>query len=90
VFPATLLLDAQIRLALELARETPQCPPGAKPVPARMTHVKMRSFIAPGDVLELAAKKGAPIDGRGRLMLSAQSGDRTVATARLEFEAKAP
>jgi 3-hydroxymyristoyl/3-hydroxydecanoyl-(acyl carrier protein) dehydratase len=85
VFPATLLLDAQIRLALELARETPHCPPGAKPVPARMTHVKMRSFIAPGDTLELGAQAAAPVDGRGRLMLVAQSGGRTVATARLEF-----
>jgi 3-hydroxyacyl-[acyl-carrier-protein] dehydratase len=89
VFPATLLLDAQIRLALDLARETPQCPSGAKPVPEKMTHVKMRSFIAPGDVLELGAKLGAPVDGRGRLMLNAQSNGRTVATARLEFTAGA-
>jgi 3-hydroxymyristoyl/3-hydroxydecanoyl-(acyl carrier protein) dehydratase len=89
VFPATLLLDAQIGLALGLAAETAHCPSGTRPVPVRMTHVKMRSFIAPGDVLELAART-APSEGeRGKLMLSAQSNGRSVATARLEFTSKA-
>jgi len=55
--------------------------PGA--VPARMTHVKMRSFIAPGDVLQIEAKR-APADAN-RILLSARSPDgKTVATARLE------
>jgi 3-hydroxymyristoyl/3-hydroxydecanoyl-(acyl carrier protein) dehydratase len=48
VFPATLLLDAQIRFALELAAEATFWPAGTRPAPARMTHVKMRSFIPPG------------------------------------------
>ena len=75
VFPATLLLDAQIGMAMQLAA------PGA--VPARMTHVKMRSFIAPGDVLQIEAKR-APADAN-RILLSARSPDgKTVATARLE------
>ena len=73
VFPATLLLDAQIRLAMQLAA------PGAKP--ARMTHVKMRSFIAPGQVLRIEARRS---DAR-RLKLSAETDGRTVATARLEL-----
>jgi 3-hydroxyacyl-[acyl-carrier-protein] dehydratase len=85
VFPATLLLDTQIRLALELAAETPHCPPGSTPVPVKMTHVKMRSFMAPGDTLVLGAKVAEPVDGNGRIMLSAQSDGKTVATARLEF-----
>jgi len=77
VFPATLLLDAQIGLAARLAR------PGA--VPARMTHVKMRSFIAPGQVLQIEAKR-APADAN-RLLLSALTDGKTVATARLEMTA---
>ena len=89
VFPATLLLDIQIRHALGLAAETVHCPPGSRPVPVRMTHVKMRSFIAPGDVLELAARTAPPDNANGKLMLSAQSAGKTVATARLEFTAKA-
>jgi len=89
VFPATLLLDTQIRHALELAAETAHCPPGSRPVPVRMTHVKMRSFIAPGDVLELAARAAPADNGNGKLMLSAQTNGKTVATARLEFTARA-
>lgn len=73
VFPATLLLDAQIGLAMQLAA------PGSKP--ARMTHVKMRSFIAPGQVLKIEARRS---DAQ-RLRLSAETDGRTVATARLEF-----
>ncbi len=76
VFPATLLLDAQIGHAMQLAAA------GAKPL--RMTHVKMRSFIAPGDVLLLEAER-APADAL-RILLSARTPDgKTVATARLEL-----
>jgi 3-hydroxymyristoyl/3-hydroxydecanoyl-(acyl carrier protein) dehydratase len=81
VFPATLLLDAQIALALQIAA------PGERP--ARMTHVKMRSFIAPGDVLQIAARRAA--DAPRRILLSAQAASgKTVATARLELETRNP
>ena len=80
VFPATLLLDSQIALALQLAS------PGATPL--RMTHVKMRSFIAPGQVLAIEVKR-TPTDPN-RLMLSAQTDGRTVATARLELSPMEP
>jgi 3-hydroxymyristoyl/3-hydroxydecanoyl-(acyl carrier protein) dehydratase len=89
VFPATLLLDAQIGMALVLAAETARCAAGSRPVPVRMTHVKMRSFIAPGDVLELAARTAPSDNANAKIMLSAQTNGRTVATARLEFTAKA-
>jgi len=76
VLPATLLLDAQIDMALQLVA------PNATPV--RMTHVKMRSFIAPGDVLHIDARR-APGD-ENRLLLSARDGQgKTIATARLEI-----
>ena len=75
VFPATLLLDAQIGHAMQLAA------PGA--VPLRMTHVKMRAFMAPGDVLQLEARR-APGEAT-RILLTARNAEgRTVATARLE------
>lgn len=73
VFPATLLLDLQIGLAMQLAA------PGATPL--RMTHVKMRSFIAPGQVLHVEAKRS---DAQ-RIALSASTDGKTVATARLEL-----
>ena len=83
VFPATLLLDSQIRLGLQLAREAADNPPGTVPAPVRMTHVKMRAFIAPGDVLTLGAQRSPA--GDHRIMLSAQANGRTVATARMEY-----
>jgi len=85
VFPATLLLDVQIRLALALAGEAPDLPPGTVPAPVRMTHVKMRSFIPPGSVLALDAKRTPLGDGAGRIVLGARIDERTVATARLEY-----
>jgi len=83
VFPATLLLDVQIRLGLRLAAETADRPAGSTPVPVRMTHVKMRSFIPPGEVLTLNAQR-APA-GEHRMMLSALVAGKAVATARLEY-----
>jgi 3-hydroxymyristoyl/3-hydroxydecanoyl-(acyl carrier protein) dehydratase len=83
VFPATLLLDSQIELGLDLAREANGRSADLAPAPVRMTHVKMRSFIPPGDVLTLGAKC-APA-GEHRIMLSAQANGKTVATARMEY-----
>jgi 3-hydroxymyristoyl/3-hydroxydecanoyl-(acyl carrier protein) dehydratase len=81
VFPATLLLDTQIRLALDLAREAPWA--GAVPPRlARVTHVKMRSFIAPGDDVAIGVQLGAPADGFAKAALDARIGGRIVATAR--------
>jgi len=74
VFPATLLLDTLIGIAL------PMAPPGH--VPARMTHVKVRSFTEPGALLRIEAVPSS--SDAARIQLSARAGDRTVATARLE------
>jgi 3-hydroxymyristoyl/3-hydroxydecanoyl-(acyl carrier protein) dehydratase len=82
VFPATLLLDSQIRLALELARAAV----GSDAlVPQRMTHVKMRSFIAPGSAVVLGAELAAVNDIRDAVRVSAAIDGRTVATARLNL-----
>jgi 3-hydroxymyristoyl/3-hydroxydecanoyl-(acyl carrier protein) dehydratase len=83
VFPATLLLDSQIHLGLQLAREMDDHAPDSAPAPVRMTHVKMRSFIPPGDVLTLAAQRSPA--GPQRIMLSAQANGKSVATARMEY-----
>jgi ribonuclease Z len=44
VFPATLLLDAGIALALQLAEELPAWPAGTALCVLRMTRVKVRAF----------------------------------------------
>ena len=88
VFPATLLLDSQIGLALDLAREAKHFPAGRTPVPARMTHVKMRSFMPPGAMLEMDAELSPTGPDTATIKLAARLDGRTAATARLEVVAK--
>lgn len=91
VFPATLLLDAQMRLAVELANSSAGAVGGATMAPARMTNVKMRAFIAPGQRVGINVETlPTSEDGaNARLALSAHVGERAVATARVELAAKA-
>lgn len=81
VFPATLLLDSAIRVATDLVG-------AAAWRPQRMTHVKMRDFVLPGQQVELSATTLARTDQNVRIGLGAKVGERTVATARVEFAAK--
>jgi 3-hydroxymyristoyl/3-hydroxydecanoyl-(acyl carrier protein) dehydratase len=89
VFPATLLLDAQIGLAMAVAAEATRWPARTAPAPARMTHVKMRSFIPPGAKLGIEAELD-PSGGESAVFrLAARMDGKTAATARLEVVAKA-
>lgn len=83
VYPATLMLDAQIGLALELASESSQWPAGTALTPVRMTDVKVRSFTPPGAQLTLGAEMREPVGGEATFMLSAQADGKLVATARV-------
>jgi len=85
VFPATLLLDSQIRLALDLARAAVGPALAETLVPKRMTNVKMRSFIDPGAAVVLEAQLAATNDVHQAVRLSAAIDGRTVATARLNL-----
>ncbi len=86
VFPATLMLDAQMNLAATLASEAPVEAAGALSL-RRMTNVKVRSFTTPGQVVELGADATAQDDGTLLVALSAGFEGKTVATARVEFGA---
>ncbi len=88
VFPATLLLDCQIRLALDLARETAAASEGSQLTASRILDVKIRSFISPGQVLELSAEKVPAKDNEYAAKLSARANGKPVATARLEIVAR--
>jgi 3-hydroxymyristoyl/3-hydroxydecanoyl-(acyl carrier protein) dehydratase len=88
IFPATLLLDAQIRLALLLAEET--LPPGQRLRPARVADLKMRSFILPGHTVEIEAGIRSATDGAAELTLSAMVDGKRVATGRLEIVSRGP
>jgi 3-hydroxymyristoyl/3-hydroxydecanoyl-(acyl carrier protein) dehydratase len=83
VFPATLMLDAQMCLALELAAETPASSAWTL---RRMSKVKVRSFTLPGQSVELRAEAAAVEAGPLRVALSARYEGKIVSTARVEFE----
>ncbi|MCC6196616.1 MAG: hypothetical protein IT518_19345 [Burkholderiales bacterium] len=83
VFPATLMLDAQIGLALAVAGESTRWPAGASLAPVRMTHVKVRSFTAPGASLGLTARMRPSAGGEATFALTAEAEGKTVATARV-------
>lgn len=88
VFPATLLLDSQIRLALALAREAVATPEGTELTASRVLDVKIRTFISPGQVLELSAERVQPKDSEYRARLSARANGKPVATAQVEIVAR--
>ena len=88
IFPATLLLAAQIRLALRLAGET--VPPGARLRLARMADVKMRSFILPGQAVEIETAMWSAVDGVAELTLTAMVDGKRVATGRVEIVPRGP
>ncbi|MEP6997266.1 MAG: hypothetical protein ABI900_06430 [Betaproteobacteria bacterium] len=90
VFPATLLLDAQMRLAGELVNSQDDRPGSTAMTPSRMTNVKMRTFITPGQRVGINVEMlpAADEDGTAWLALSAHVGDRAVATARVELVAR--
>ena len=85
VFPATLLLDAQIDLALQVAAESPHWPAATKLTPVRMTNVKVRSFTPPGQTLAIAAEMRPPKGEVATFMLSAEADGKMVATARVDI-----
>jgi len=88
VLPAMLLLDAQIRLALRLVGET--LLPGARLRPARMADVKVRSFILPGEAVEIETAMQSAADGVAQLTLAAMVNGKRVATGRVEIVSRGP
>jgi 3-hydroxymyristoyl/3-hydroxydecanoyl-(acyl carrier protein) dehydratase len=88
VFPASLLLDAQIRLAVRLVAET--LPPGQRVRPARVGDLKMRSFILPGHAVEIETGLRSATDGAAEVTLAATVDGKRVATGRMEIVSQGP
>ncbi len=90
VFPATLLLDAQLTLAQAMLAESGHGSAGALLAPTRMMRVKVRSFTAPGAALQLRAALRRDNSQGETLMvdLTASADGKPVATARAEFSAR--
>jgi 3-hydroxyacyl-[acyl-carrier-protein] dehydratase len=86
VFPGTLLLDRMLGLALGVARERAA---GAPLAPVRVSDVKLRAFIAPGQAVELKVELQRQGDGFGASLVARVDG-KTVATGRAAIEPEAP
>ncbi len=85
VFPGTLLLDAQIQLAVKLAAEAVDPSMRMLLRPTRIRNVKLRSFVHPGQTLEIVAEVLATSRASAELALTARGGRKRVSTARLEI-----
>jgi len=88
VFPAALLLDAQIRLALRLAGET--VTPSQRLRLARIADMKMRSFILPGQRVEMETTLWSATNGAAELTLAARVDGKRVGTGRVEIVRRGP
>jgi 3-hydroxymyristoyl/3-hydroxydecanoyl-(acyl carrier protein) dehydratase len=85
VYPGTLLMDNLSTLALRLADDLPALH-GSRLAVARVRDVKIRSFTAPGQALELEAHVQSSSADGAQLKLAARADGRTVATARIDVE----
>jgi 3-hydroxyacyl-[acyl-carrier-protein] dehydratase len=84
VFPGTLLLDTQIELAVALAREAAPLRGARALAASRVTDVKMRAFIPPGQVLELRLELQSATAEGATIGMVARANGKPVATGRVE------
>ncbi len=83
VFPGTLQIQANIELASWLARELPPATDGMAWKPRSVTDVKLRTFIAPNDHLELEARLSECDDVSAVISLQTRKMRRLAGSARV-------
>jgi len=88
VFPGTMLLDAHIQVTLAAAEHSGYWSTGARLRATRVPNMKLRAFIAPGDIVELQVDLAPPGDN-GAMMAktSAYVNGKQVAMGSLEIAA---
>jgi len=89
VFPGTLLLDAQMQLGLKFAADWPSLPRGSSLVVTRIPDMKIRSFVPPGEVLELRVDVAPTSEpGKVRATTTVRANGKSVASGKLEMTAR--
>jgi 3-hydroxyacyl-[acyl-carrier-protein] dehydratase len=89
VFPGTMLLDAHIQVALGAAARSGYWSPDARLTVTRVPNMKLRAFIAPGDVVELGVALAPPGDGGVTIaQTSAHVNGKQVAMGTIELAAR--
>jgi len=84
VFPGTLLMDALATLSVQLVQQSAVLAAAGELVAKTVSHVKIRSFTAPGTRLQLEAVLQDADALGARLKVTARGEDKTVASARIE------
>lgn len=90
VFPGTLLLDTQIGLAVQLAGEAAPLRDAGTLAPVRVSDVKMRAFISPGQVLELRLELQSATPAGALISIAARANGKPVSTGRAEIAPRRP
>jgi 3-hydroxymyristoyl/3-hydroxydecanoyl-(acyl carrier protein) dehydratase len=89
VFPGTLLMHASLETAAQLAREVPDGRARAWQ-PARVSDVKLRTFIPPGQTLTLEAKRTEQSNGSLHVLVETRNGPRLICSAEVRFVSQEP
>ncbi|HTS54159.1 MAG TPA: hypothetical protein VMH26_12865 [Burkholderiales bacterium] len=88
VFPGTRLLDAQLGLALHFTGGWQRRPSDARLAVTRLYDTKMRSFISPGEVLELSIDFAPPSEpGKAFATTAVRMNGKPIASGKLEMTA---
>lgn len=90
VFPGTLLLDTQIGLAVQLAAEAAPLRDAGVLAPVRVSDVKMRAFISPGQVLELRLELQSATPAGATISIGARANGKPVSTGRADIAPRRP
>jgi 3-hydroxyacyl-[acyl-carrier-protein] dehydratase len=89
VFPGTLLLDSEIQVSLQAAAGAAHWPPGAKLAATFVPEMKLRAFIAPGELIELRSDLSPPEGGRiMSARTSVYANGKRIAMGGLQIEAR--
>jgi 3-hydroxymyristoyl/3-hydroxydecanoyl-(acyl carrier protein) dehydratase len=83
VFPGTLLMHMNLQLAAELAKEIPPPASSALWVLRRISNVKLRAFIPPGDTLELEVRLLERLEDSATIGIEIRKEKRRIGGARL-------
>lgn len=85
VFPGSLLMHVNLRLAATLAAEIPP-PAGGGPWQLRaISDLKLRAFIPPGEKLEIEARLGSCQGDSATVIVTTRSGNQTMGGARVHL-----
>jgi hypothetical protein len=84
VYPATILLDAKIRVARQMLGEQAR-----RWRVRRVTHVKISAFTSPGEVLEVEAVRVGGAGDEATVQLTGLRAGVRVSRARMEFQSHA-